>query len=87
MNAEKEKALLQRYERIAEDEQQHINWLNEALNKSGEGLDEWIMNIEGVPSEEIWLGIRNISEARQNIRSVINDINISLDILKNIKEQ
>lgn len=50
MNAEKEKSLLQRYERIAEDERQHIEWLNEALNKSGEGLDEWIMNIEGVPS-------------------------------------
>ncbi len=87
MKTEKETTLLQFYEKIAENGRQHIEWLNEALNKSGEGLDEWIMEIEGHPSEEIWNGIRKISDARQNIRCVINDIDISLDILKNIKEQ
>ena len=63
--------MLFRFENIIEEQKEHIEWLYEALYMLGEVLDAKITKDKDYDEEQ---EMNNIAEARQTIRSVINDI-------------
>ncbi len=73
--------MLFRFENIIEEQKEHIEWLREALESLGEVLDERVIHLKEMPEEPEW-EIEKIVDARQNIRSVVNSVEITHATLK-----